>query len=151
MDSLRINMAGVQRRKRKMVEDEHQFHAKRTADAGIELIMGEGRFVAPKTIEVALNDGDTRRIVSERVFLQQVVGSNPTFGSKKSSKHEALKVHLGCHSVDLSRVMQNCPSLSSFESKEFRNATACKRSDSHTKATFVRAHHQLSLKRLVSR
>ena len=69
MDQLRINMTGVQQRKRKMVEEEHQFHAKRTADAGIELIMGEGRFVAPRTIEVALNAGGTRRIVGERVFL----------------------------------------------------------------------------------
>jgi pyruvate/2-oxoglutarate dehydrogenase complex dihydrolipoamide dehydrogenase (E3) component len=76
MDQLRINMAGVQQRKRKMVEDEHQFHAKRTADAGIELIMGEGRFVAPKTIEVALNNGGTRRIVGERVFLD--LGSHAT-------------------------------------------------------------------------
>ena len=69
MENLRINMAGVQRRKRKMVEDEHEFHAKRTKDAGIELIMGEGRFVAPKTVEVALNDGGTRQILGERVFL----------------------------------------------------------------------------------
>jgi pyruvate/2-oxoglutarate dehydrogenase complex dihydrolipoamide dehydrogenase (E3) component len=69
MDLLRINMAGVQQRKRKMVEAEHQFHAKRTADAGIELIMGEGRFVAPRTVEVALHDGGTRRIFGERVFL----------------------------------------------------------------------------------
>jgi len=76
MDQLRINMAGVQQRKRKMVEAEHQFHAQRTADAGIELIMGEGRFVAPKTIEVALNDGGTRRIVGERVFLD--LGSQST-------------------------------------------------------------------------
>ena len=76
MDQLRINMAGVQQRKRKMVEAEHQFHAKRTADAGIELIMGEGRFVAPRTIEVALNDGGTRRIVGERVFLD--LGSHST-------------------------------------------------------------------------
>jgi pyruvate/2-oxoglutarate dehydrogenase complex dihydrolipoamide dehydrogenase (E3) component len=69
MDQLRINMAGVQQRKRNMVEAEHQFHAKRTADAGIELIMGQGRFVAPRMIEVALNDGGIRRIVGERVFL----------------------------------------------------------------------------------
>src|SRR5712692_2296778 len=69
MDKLRINMAGVQQRKRKMVDAEHQFHAKRTTDAGIELIMGEGRFVAPKAVEVALNNGGTRRIVGERVFL----------------------------------------------------------------------------------
>jgi pyruvate/2-oxoglutarate dehydrogenase complex dihydrolipoamide dehydrogenase (E3) component len=76
MDKLRINMAGVQQRKREMVEAEHQFHAKRTTDAGIELIMGEGRFVAPRTIEVALNDGGTRRIVGERVFLD--LGSHST-------------------------------------------------------------------------
>jgi pyruvate/2-oxoglutarate dehydrogenase complex dihydrolipoamide dehydrogenase (E3) component len=30
MDQLRINIASVQQRKRKMVEAEHQFHAKRT-------------------------------------------------------------------------------------------------------------------------
>src|SRR5277367_2776046 len=76
MDQLRINMTGVQQRKRKMVEAQHQFHAKRTADAGIELIMGEGRFVAPRTVEVALNDGGTRRIVAERVFLD--LGSHST-------------------------------------------------------------------------
>jgi pyruvate/2-oxoglutarate dehydrogenase complex dihydrolipoamide dehydrogenase (E3) component len=76
MDRLRINMAGVQQRKRKMVEAEHQLHAKRTADARIELVMGEGRFVAPRTIEVALNDGGTRRIVGERVFLD--LGSHST-------------------------------------------------------------------------
>jgi pyruvate/2-oxoglutarate dehydrogenase complex dihydrolipoamide dehydrogenase (E3) component len=76
MDQLRINMAGVQQRKRKMVEAKHQFHAKRTADAGIELIMGEGRFVAPRAIDVALNDGGTRRIFGERVFLD--LGSHST-------------------------------------------------------------------------
>ena len=48
-------------------------HAKRTADAGVELIMGEGRFVAPRTVEVALNDGGTRRIVGERLFLTWVL------------------------------------------------------------------------------
>jgi pyruvate/2-oxoglutarate dehydrogenase complex dihydrolipoamide dehydrogenase (E3) component len=75
-DQLRINLAGVQQRKRKMVEAEHQFHAKRTADAGIELIMGEGRLVAPRTIEVALNNGSTRRIIGKRVFLD--LGSHST-------------------------------------------------------------------------
>ena len=76
LDQLRINLAGAQQRKRTMVEAEHQFHAKRTADAGIELIMGEGRFVAPRTLEVALNAGGTRRIVGERVFLD--LGSRAT-------------------------------------------------------------------------
>jgi pyruvate/2-oxoglutarate dehydrogenase complex dihydrolipoamide dehydrogenase (E3) component len=76
MDRLRINMAGVQRRKREMVESEHQFHAERTAASGAQLIMGEGRFVAPRVVEVALNDGGKRRVEGERVFLD--LGSRST-------------------------------------------------------------------------
>ena len=70
MDQLRINMAGVQQRKRKMVEAEHQFHAQRTADAGIEFIMGSGRFVGPKTIEVTfLADGSVRVLNGKNVVI----------------------------------------------------------------------------------
>src|SRR5216117_3103702 len=34
-----------------------------------ELIMGTGRFIAPKTIEVSLNDGGTRVLTGDRVAL----------------------------------------------------------------------------------
>src|SRR5271163_985335 len=37
--------------------------------SGAELVMGEGRFIAPKTIEVRLNDGGTRVLEGDRVFL----------------------------------------------------------------------------------
>jgi pyruvate/2-oxoglutarate dehydrogenase complex dihydrolipoamide dehydrogenase (E3) component len=37
--------------------------------SGAELIMGEGHFVAPKTLKVHLNDGGTRILVGDRVFL----------------------------------------------------------------------------------
>jgi pyruvate/2-oxoglutarate dehydrogenase complex dihydrolipoamide dehydrogenase (E3) component len=73
MDSLTVSMAGVQRRKREMVRGLYQMHAERTGASGVELIMGEGRFVAPRTLEIALNDGGTRRAEGERVFL--VLGS----------------------------------------------------------------------------
>ncbi len=76
IDSLRINMAGVQLRKREMVEGLHQLHAERFAASGVELMMGEGRFVVPRTVEVALKDGATRRLVGERVFL--TLGSHST-------------------------------------------------------------------------
>jgi pyruvate/2-oxoglutarate dehydrogenase complex dihydrolipoamide dehydrogenase (E3) component len=36
---------------------------------GTELIMGAGHFVAPKTLEVKLNDGGTRVLAGEQVFL----------------------------------------------------------------------------------
>ncbi len=100
MDQLRINMAGVQQRKRKMVEEEHQFHAKRTADAGIDLIMGEGRFVAPRTIEVRLNDGGVRRIAGERVFLD--LGSHSTMPNVPGLAAASPMTHI--EALDLDRL-----------------------------------------------
>jgi pyruvate/2-oxoglutarate dehydrogenase complex dihydrolipoamide dehydrogenase (E3) component len=37
--------------------------------SGAELIMGSGRFAAPKTLEVILNDGGTRVLAVDKVFL----------------------------------------------------------------------------------
>jgi pyruvate/2-oxoglutarate dehydrogenase complex dihydrolipoamide dehydrogenase (E3) component len=62
-------MAGVERRKRKMVEDLVNIHLDRYKASGAELIMGEGRFVAPRTVEVRLNSGGTRTIAGDNVFL----------------------------------------------------------------------------------
>jgi pyruvate/2-oxoglutarate dehydrogenase complex dihydrolipoamide dehydrogenase (E3) component len=62
-------MKGVLARKRKMVEGEVQFHLDRFKATGAELIRGEARFVAPKTVEVQLNDGTRRTITGEWVFL----------------------------------------------------------------------------------
>ena len=44
-------------------------HLDRYKASGAELIMGTGRFVAPKTIEVKLNDGGTRLLTGDRVVL----------------------------------------------------------------------------------
>src|SRR5205823_4744597 len=76
IDSLSVNMASVQRRKRIMVEGLHQLHVDRQAASGAELIMGDARFIAPRTVEVALNDGGTRTIFADRVVL--AVGSRAT-------------------------------------------------------------------------
>ncbi|TAL76076.1 MAG: mercuric reductase [Burkholderiaceae bacterium] len=64
-----VDMKGVRRRKRQMVDDLIAIHRRNYAESGAELIMGEGRFVAPKTIEVQLNDGGTRRMTAERIYL----------------------------------------------------------------------------------
>ena len=63
------DMKGVLNRKRKMVEGEVQFHLDRFKATGAELIRGEARFVAPKTVEVHLNEGGRRMITGNRVFL----------------------------------------------------------------------------------
>ena len=64
-----VDMATVRRRKREMVERQIEKHLQIYATSGAELIMGEGRFVAPKTLEVTLNDGGTRLLAADHVFL----------------------------------------------------------------------------------
>ena len=62
-------MAQVRRRKQDMIDREIAFHLRPTRTSGAELIMGKGRFVAPKTIEVALNDGGTRLLSGDQVVV----------------------------------------------------------------------------------
>ena len=70
------DMRGVFNRKRKMVEGEVQFHLDRFKATGAELIRGEARFVAPKTVEVRLNEGGSQAVTADRVFLD--LGSRAT-------------------------------------------------------------------------
>jgi len=63
------DMAVVRRRKRDMVEAQIAQHVQRYRTSGAELIMGSGRFVAPKTLEVRLNDGGTRVLAAGQIFL----------------------------------------------------------------------------------
>jgi pyruvate/2-oxoglutarate dehydrogenase complex dihydrolipoamide dehydrogenase (E3) component len=64
-----VDMAAVRRRKREMVERQIARHLQNFKASGAELIMGSGRFVAPKTLEVTLNDGGMRVLAADRVFL----------------------------------------------------------------------------------
>jgi len=63
------DMAKVRQRKRDMVNREIDFHLQTYKTSGAELIMGTGRFTAPKTLEVRLNNGGTRELLGEQVFL----------------------------------------------------------------------------------
>ena len=67
--SVTIDMATVRQRKREMVERQVAAHLQNYKASGAELIMGSGRFVAPKTLEVILNDGGTRVLAADKVFL----------------------------------------------------------------------------------
>src|SRR5215467_290650 len=67
--SITTDMATVRRRKREMVERQIAAHLQKYKASGAELIMGNARFVAPKTLEVILNDGGTRVLAGDKVFL----------------------------------------------------------------------------------
>jgi len=63
------DMTKVRQRKRDMVAREIELHLHNYKTTGAELIMGSGRFVAPKTLEVNLNAGGTRVLAGDQVFL----------------------------------------------------------------------------------
>jgi pyruvate/2-oxoglutarate dehydrogenase complex dihydrolipoamide dehydrogenase (E3) component len=56
----KAEMPAVRDRKRLMVDGLIALHREKFEASGAEIVMGHGRFVAPKTIEVAQNDGGTR-------------------------------------------------------------------------------------------
>jgi pyruvate/2-oxoglutarate dehydrogenase complex dihydrolipoamide dehydrogenase (E3) component len=75
-DNTRINMSGVRDRKRKMVEGLVDMHLANFKASEAELLIGSGRFIGPKTIEVALADGGTRVLRGENVIIS--TGSRTT-------------------------------------------------------------------------
>ena len=68
-NSVAVDMTAVRRRKREMVERQVARHLQNYKASGTELIMGSGRFRAPKTLEVTLNDGGKRVLAADKVFL----------------------------------------------------------------------------------
>jgi pyruvate/2-oxoglutarate dehydrogenase complex dihydrolipoamide dehydrogenase (E3) component len=62
-------MAEVRARKRRMVDGLVSMHMDKYKESGAELVIGEGSFVGPKTIQVRLNNGGVRTLQGDRVFL----------------------------------------------------------------------------------
>jgi pyruvate/2-oxoglutarate dehydrogenase complex dihydrolipoamide dehydrogenase (E3) component len=73
-NNVRTDMARVRQRKQDMIDREIALHLRFYQESGAELIMGSGLFVAPKTIEVSLNDGGTRTLTGDEVVVN--VGSH---------------------------------------------------------------------------
>jgi pyruvate/2-oxoglutarate dehydrogenase complex dihydrolipoamide dehydrogenase (E3) component len=68
-EHVRINMSAVRERKRKMVEGMVDIHLNHFKTSGTELILGWGRFIGPKAVEVALRDGGTRVVRGNKVVI----------------------------------------------------------------------------------
>jgi pyruvate/2-oxoglutarate dehydrogenase complex dihydrolipoamide dehydrogenase (E3) component len=64
-----IDMAGVRERKRTMVRGLNEMYLSNYEKTGAEFILGTGRFIAPKTIEVVLADGTIRRLSGTNVIV----------------------------------------------------------------------------------
>jgi pyruvate/2-oxoglutarate dehydrogenase complex dihydrolipoamide dehydrogenase (E3) component len=99
-----IDMAGVYARKREMVDGIIEVHLDKYRAAfdkkrGDELIFGEGRFVAPRTVHVALRDGGERTLTAERVFVN--LGSRATIPDMAGLRETKPLTHI--EALDLER------------------------------------------------
>src|SRR5262249_53313871 len=65
----KVEMPVVQNGKRKMVEGMVALNFEMYRKTGTELVMGQGRFVGPRTIEVAASDGVTRTLRGDSVVI----------------------------------------------------------------------------------
>jgi pyruvate/2-oxoglutarate dehydrogenase complex dihydrolipoamide dehydrogenase (E3) component len=68
-DGFRIDMPAVRDRKRAMVSGLNDIYLDNFKHTGAEFILGTGRFVGPKIVEVALADGTTRRLRGANVIV----------------------------------------------------------------------------------
>jgi pyruvate/2-oxoglutarate dehydrogenase complex dihydrolipoamide dehydrogenase (E3) component len=99
-----IDMAGVYTRKREMVEGIIQVHldkyrAALNQDRGDELILGDGTFVSPRTLHVALHDGGERTLTAERLFVN--VGTHATIPDIPGLREAKPMTHI--EALDLRR------------------------------------------------
>lgn len=102
-----VDIVAVRQRKRAMVQNLVDIHLRNYAASGAELIMGTGRFTAPKTLEVSLNDGGTRVLTGDKVFVD--VGTHaaiPNISGLEAARPlthiEALELdHLPAHLIVL--------------------------------------------------
>src|SRR5260221_8724213 len=69
-------MTGVRDSKRKMVDGLVDMHLANFKSSGAELLLGSGRFIAPKTVEVSLPDGGSRFLHGENIIIR--TGSRAT-------------------------------------------------------------------------
>jgi pyruvate/2-oxoglutarate dehydrogenase complex dihydrolipoamide dehydrogenase (E3) component/uncharacterized protein (DUF302 family) len=93
----KIDMAAVRERKRKMVAGLVDMHLGIYKKTGAELLMGSGRFVGPKTIEVTSTEGTTRVLRGKHVVIntgsRATIDSTPGLADAKPLTHiEALEL-----------------------------------------------------------
>jgi len=94
-----IDMAGVYARKKQMVDGIIQVHLDKYHAAGGELIFGDGTFVAPRTLHVALRDGGERTLTADRIFVD--LGSHAAIPDTPGLREAKPMTHI--EALDLQR------------------------------------------------
>ena len=103
VDGYRMDMAGVRARKRKMVSHLNDVYRDNFTQTGAEFILGTGRFVGPRTLEVVLAGGGTRRLRGANVIVS--TGTRPVLGQVPGIAEAGPLTHV--EALELDRVPQH--------------------------------------------
>jgi pyruvate/2-oxoglutarate dehydrogenase complex dihydrolipoamide dehydrogenase (E3) component len=98
-----VDMTAVRARKRAMVDGLIEMHRGKYEASGTELVMGHGKFIGPRTIEIVLNDGGTRTLRGKNVIIS--TGSRSTLPAISGLWEAAPLTHV--EALELDRVPQH--------------------------------------------
>jgi pyruvate/2-oxoglutarate dehydrogenase complex dihydrolipoamide dehydrogenase (E3) component len=99
-ENWKINMAAARERKRRMVIGLVDLHLDLYKKSGAELLMGAGRFIGAKTIEVKSADGDVRVLHGKRVVIN--TGTRATIKATPGLRESNPMTHI--EALELDRV-----------------------------------------------
>jgi pyruvate/2-oxoglutarate dehydrogenase complex dihydrolipoamide dehydrogenase (E3) component len=92
------DMAIVRKRKREMVDGLIKIHLDRYKATGAELVMGEAKFIGPKSLEVRLNGGGIRTVSGQRIFIN--LGTHASIPPVPGLAESEPLTHIGMLELD---------------------------------------------------
>jgi pyruvate/2-oxoglutarate dehydrogenase complex dihydrolipoamide dehydrogenase (E3) component len=99
VEGVKTDMRLVRHRKQDMIDREIALHLDAYRQSGVELVMGSGRFVGPRALEVALNQGGTRRLAGDEVVVN--VGSHAAVPDITGLKEARALTHIEALELDV--------------------------------------------------
>jgi len=98
-DNWHVDMSVVRDRKRKMVDGLLRMHQDRFDSTGAKILMGTGRFVGERTLEVALERGGVRTLRGEQVVVS--TGTRATIDSTPGLAEASPLTHIEALELDV--------------------------------------------------
>jgi pyruvate/2-oxoglutarate dehydrogenase complex dihydrolipoamide dehydrogenase (E3) component len=98
-DKWTVSMPGVRARKRQMVDGLHQVHLDNFSRSKVEIVMGEGRFIADRTLKVSLPGGAERILHGDQVFIN--TGTRAQIGNVAGLAESSPLTHVEALELDI--------------------------------------------------